>query len=210
MATPPVAVTWTYLQTPAFSRCSAGTTCTISGIAATTANSVLFVSAYGGTNSHLTGCTGGGGTWVTGSTSSFVAWDTTSASLMAIAYNITGTGGATSITCTFANSESAPIVEVSEWTRSTGVPTLDQLAATNLNTSSCTSTCSLSSFSGLTGAGDLLVQSLNDDTGIGNPSSPYVWDNQDVAIYALNSTQTAAPTIAQTSGVLQSLGIAFK
>lgn len=203
-------VSWTHVQSPAFARCAAGTTCT-SSLAATTANSVLVVTAYGvGTNSHLTGCTGGGGTWVTGTSSSFVAWDATTANLMAMAYNITGAGGATSVTCTFANSQSAPIVAVSEWTRSTGVPTLDQLAASNLNTSSCVGTCTLSSFSGLTGTSDLLVQSLNTGVGVANPSSPYVWDDQDVTIYALNSTQTTAPTLSQTGGSMQSLGVAFK
>jgi hypothetical protein len=125
-----------------------------------------------------------------------------------VAYNITGTGGATSITCNFSATLTSPELTVSEWTRSTGAPTLDALAATNINSTSCSGSCSLSSFPTLTGSSDLLVQVLNWGSA-SSPSAPYVFDSLGYSIYALNSTQTTAPTIGN-SGYMQSSGLAFK
>lgn len=200
------AATWSYVQTITPVSCSNGTTCSIAGTF--TANSVRVISAYAGNNVYLTGCTGGGGTWVTGSTANFALYNAT-AGMMAAAYNVGGTGGTATITCTYSGSATSPVVGMDEFTKSSGTASLDALSSTTVN-STCAGTCTLAAFSSLTGTSDLLVQIIDWGSGVGNPTAPYVWDSQQLDAYALGSRQTAAPTITQSGGGWQALAFAFK
>jgi hypothetical protein len=129
---------------------------------------------------------------------------------MAWAYNLGNSGGCISITVNLTSAESGSwSFNTIEFTRSTGTPTLDALASTNTNTSSCTS-CTGASFTSLSGASDLIVQVTNTGSGTSSPSSPYVWDTNQFASYALNSIQLTAPTWTQSSGGFQAFGVAFK
>lgn len=183
----------------------------------TTANSVLVFAIYtNGTDNvtissiALTGCTGSIGAWTGGTGTSYHANQSGSPGNMVWAYNITNGGGCTGFTVVVS---AAPVAgwgaNVDEWTRSTGSATLDALASTNTNSSSCT-TCTGSSFTSLSGTSDLIVQIVNTGSGAGSPSSPYSWDADSFAAYVLNSTVTTAPTWTQSSGGFQTFGVAFK
>jgi hypothetical protein len=210
---PAVLVSWSFVQSAGGGSCTSGsTTCTFA-LNPTTANSVLAAYFYSSTSLTissvaLTGC-GTTGTWIGGSGSSYQVFGTPSPGNMAWAYNITNGGGCTGATVTLSGTPGAWEAGTLEFTRSSGAPTLDALATTNTNTSSCTS-CTGSSFTSFTGTRDLLIQFVNDGSGTGSPSAPYIWDPDSVLAYALNSTQLTAPTWTQSSGGFQSLGAAFK
>lgn len=202
---------WSFVQsTPG--GCGAGPTCTFS-ITPTTANSVIVVPVYTGTNITMTSAALAGcatpGTFTGGSGSSYQVF-TAGLGGLAWGYILGNGGGCTDLLVTMSAADSGNIgPSILEFSRGGGTPVLDALASTNTNTSSCTS-CTGSSFTSLSGTRDLIVQPANTGSGTGSPSSPYAWDPNDIVAYVLNSTATAAPTWTQTSGGFQTFGVAFK
>jgi hypothetical protein len=198
-----------------YDRVDQGGTCTtatctygISGVPG--ASTVVMVFVYAPGNEYISSVTGCSATWITGSGSAYAAFNSAAGSA-AVAYALNAATACASVTVTLSAAPSGSWDSITnEYTYTgSGTATIDQLAATNTNTTSCSS-CSASGFTGLTGTSDLMVQLINDNTGVSAPSSPYVWDGGDVAIYALNITSGTAPTITQTAGPFQSLGFAFK
>jgi hypothetical protein len=155
------------------------------------------------------GCSGG--TWTGGSGTHYAVYNATYGGGIAWAYNLGNGGGCTSVTVTMTSAETSSgwTLAYDEWNRGGGSPTFDAFSSTNANTTSCTS-CSGSAFSGLTGTSDVLIQVIADGSSTGAPSTPYVWDTDEFIAYALNSTQTTAPTWTQSGGGFLSLGAAFK
>jgi hypothetical protein len=206
-------VTWNYVATNGQS-CSAGGSCSPAFSPVSTANSIVVVTAYvtngnSITSMSLNGCSSGGGASIGGSGTSYAGGNSVVGG-MAWIYNLGNSGGCTSINLNLASAEAGTwSAYISEFTRSTGTPTLDALASSNTNATACTS-CTGSAFSSLSGASDLLVQILDTGTGTGSPSPPYVWDALSIDAYALNSTHLPAPTWTQTSGGFLSFGVAFK
>jgi hypothetical protein len=187
-----------------------GASCTIT-IQPTNTNDVLVLVTYTPSNvtiSSISGC----GTWVTGTNSNFSAYNSVSGAENA-AYLPAATAACGSVTVTMSSAPSGTwdiVTDGFQVSPTSPIAAIDQLAATNTNSSSCTSTCTGSSFSGLTGTSDLIVQAVNDGSGASSPSSPYSWDSVQAFAYVLNSTATTAPTWTQTSGGFQTLGFAFK
>lgn len=204
---------WVFKQAADNFSCPTGTTCNVT-ISSTTSGSILVCAMLDGVNStnHITSCSGGGGTWTLCPTSSCVV---TNANLFPIdaAYNLAGTGGATTITVNVATSSSFFGAVVGEWDCTANCPAnaLDKIASSNTSTASC-GTCTLSSFTSPT-VGDLAVQLVSaDNTPLSSPSSPYVIDGSlGLFVYSLGITSGAAPTVTQSpSGALTSTGLTFK
>jgi hypothetical protein len=204
---------WSLLQGVA-QDCAAGSTCAIE-ITTTTANSVAVPSAYTADSNSissvsLSGCTGSAGTWTGGTGASYAAFNSSGAEGIAWAYNLGNGGGCTLVTITMTSAETAAwSASFDEFSRGGGTPAIDALASSNTNSSSCT-TCTGSSFTSLSGSSDLLLQVVADGSSTGSPSSPYLWDSNELTAYALNSTQTTAPTWTQSGGPFVSLGAAFR
>jgi hypothetical protein len=208
-----VGASWSLLQSPA-QECAAGATCAMT-ITSTTASSVGTAAAYlSDSNSissvSLSGCTGSAGTWTGGTGASYAAFNSSGAEGIAWAYNLGNGGGCTLVTITMTAAETSTwTIVYDEFSRGGGTPAIDALASSNTNSSSCT-TCTGSSFTSLSGSSDLLLQVVADGSSTGSPSSPYLWDSNELTAYALNSTQTTAPTWTQSGGPFVTLGAAFK
>jgi hypothetical protein len=205
---------WMYVQSQDGS-CS-GTTCTLT-MYPTSAGSVVVPSVINLTASNITISSGTvGGSAVTlcaaSGCNNYVSGSSRGADM---AYIIGAPAGSTAVSLTLSASCASCFPAVDEWKciAFCGTIALDQYASSNGGSSSCTN-CTGSSFTGLTGSSDLLVQ-LVSGAGTLTTSSlgllgPYQFDiNQDF-IYALNSTSTAAPTYVQSAGAFVSVGIAFK
>lgn len=209
----PVTASWSFVQSTG-GGCSVGPTCTFA-ITPTTANSVIIVPVYTATNLTMTsavlqGCSTPG-TFTGGSGSSYQAFGSPPGGT-AWGYILGNGGGCTDLLVTMSAADSGNIAPfLLEFSRGGGTPVLDALSTTssNLNTTSCT-TCTGSSFTSLSGTKDLIVQVTNTGSGTSSPSSPYVWDPNQFASYALNSIQLTAPTWTQSSGGFQTFGVAFK
>jgi hypothetical protein len=204
---------WALLQTGVITNCpTTGTTCT-AVVSSTTAGSVLVASLAQGTAANITlsSASGGGGTWVLCPTHSCNVFNSVGIGIDLV-YNISGTGGATSITATYSAVCAVCFVSVDEWqcTANCGTIALDQIAASSNNTS-CTS-CTASSFSGLTGTSDLLIQlAAIDNAQTDSTYLPYLPDANENLWYVLGSVATAAPVVSQTpTGYFVSSGVAFK
>jgi hypothetical protein len=104
---------------------------------------------------------------------------------------------------------------IGEWkcTANRGTIALDQIAATNPTTNTSCTSCTGSSFTGLAGKSDLLIQAVNEVNSWTAITSPYVldyWKNPNFA-YALGSLSAGAPTLKHSpAGGLITIGLAFK
>jgi DNA-binding winged helix-turn-helix (wHTH) protein len=211
VAAPP---TWAYVQSAYTGGCS-GTSCAVP-LVATTAGSVLVagtldLNAAGHT---ISSATGGGGTWALCPESGCLVTQSPQFSLD-MAYNITGTGGAKSVTVTLDSADSNWTAIVDEWkcTASCGTIALDQIVSKKYTSALCSTDCLGAGFTGLTGTSDLIVSLVDRTQEAGVPSSPYVYDTtagQWIA-YAPNITSGAAPTLPlKVVGVFAATGLAFK
>jgi hypothetical protein len=206
--------TWTYVQSAYTGGCS-GTTCAVP-LAATTAGSVLVagtldLNAAGYTISSVTG---GGGTWTLCPASGCLVTESPQFSLD-MAYNITGTGGATSVTVTLSSTDSSWTAIVDEWkcTANCGAIALDQIVSNKYTSTSCSTGCLGAGFRGLTGKSDLIVSLVDRTQAAGTPSSPYVYDTTAGLwiAYAPNITSGTAPTLPlKVAGPFAATGLAFK
>jgi hypothetical protein len=206
------APTWAYVDTAFNAACSsASASCTVTGLTPTTAGSVLVAflgSAANGVTS-IASASGGGGTWnLCASSGCYVS--NLSGSTLDAAYNITGTGGATSVTVTLgsvAGVSWVAVVDEFTCTANCGTNSLDALGAVSDSTTNCTS-CTGSSFTGIT-AGDLCVSGAFPGGTLSAVSSPYTFDSVGEA-YSLNTPRGTAPTWTQTSGHFSANGMCFK
>ena len=135
-------------------------TCNVT-VASTTSGSILVcgMADFANSTNHITSCSGGGGTWVLCPTLSCLVLNA-SLEPMDEAYNVTGTGGATTITINTFASSSAWAAVVGEWRCTANCPanSLDQIANSNTSTASC-GTCTLSGYASPS-VGDLAVQQV--------------------------------------------------
>jgi hypothetical protein len=205
---------WSYVQFGYNNGCASGTTCSV-GVSATTAGSVMVASIFDltGAGDTITSVTGGGGTWNTCTSAGCKA--TVGGFSLNTAYNITGTGGATSITVNINASNASWYAMVGEFkcTANCGTISLDAAASANYTNSSCTTLCSGTPFTGITGASDLIVNTVNRATAAGTPSSPYTYGTIPGMwmAYALNYNSGIAPTLPlTTAGPFGAIGLAFK
>lgn len=201
---------WTYVDTAVNASCAAGNSCVVTGLTSTQTNSVL-IAAYevsSGFAPNISAVSGGGGAWpLCPSTSCYESLG--GVGTIDQAYNVTGSGGATSVTVTLASATSQTwIAAVAEWhcTANCGTIALDQIA-TNVTSSSCAS-CTGASFSGLTGTSDICEQLAfnNGITGYGT----YTSDSTGAIPYLLNSVSGTAPTFTQPTGSFIASGMCFK
>jgi DNA-binding winged helix-turn-helix (wHTH) protein len=209
----PAGPTWIYVQNGFNNSCS-GTTCTVS-LSTTTAGSVLVAGMFDITAAGHTiaSASGGGGTWSLCASSGCAL--TQSAFSLDMAYNITGTGGATSVVTTLNSSSTNWGVDIDEWkcTANCGTIALDQIVGTKYTSASCSTGCLGAGFTGLTGTSDLIVDFVDRTTAAGTPSSPYVYDGNsgDWIAYALNIKSGTAPTLPlKVAGPFAATGLAFK
>lgn len=216
--------TWAFVQAADNFNCSASsTTCSVT-VSATTSGSILVAADYqpSGYNGHIASGSGGGGTWTLCASTGCLASATGDLGAMDLAYNITGTGGATSISLTVSSAPSVAWgLAIDEWkcTANCGAIALDQSSRT-ATSSSCSSSCTAASFTGLAGTSDLLIQGINVDNSPGTITSPYSLDSTRDFAYALGSVQLTAPTVCQSTtggscgtpsaGAFQATAIAFK
>jgi DNA-binding winged helix-turn-helix (wHTH) protein len=206
--------TWVYVQSAYTGSCS-GTTCAVP-LAATTAGSVLVVgtldlNAAGHTISSVTG---GGGTWTLCPASGCLVTQAPQFSLD-MAYNITGTGRAKSVTVTLNSTDSNWTAIVDEWkcTANCGTIALDQIVSSKYTSALCGTGCLGAGFTELTGTSDLIISLVDRTQAAGMPSSPYVYDTTAGLwiAYALNITSGTAPTLPlKVAGPFAATGLAFK
>jgi hypothetical protein len=215
------AQTWSFVNSSYnFSCTETATTCSITGITSTTADSVWIVALISNTTntsiSSVYGCASGstcssntgGGTWVTSLTGS--PWSESSSAYTALSYNVGNSGGNTVLTVTRnISTDVAWYIFEAEWKCSgCGTISLDQVG-TAYTSSSC-STCDGASFSSLATSKDLLLDIENIANTPSNVSSPYTISSDEVWFYALGSGQTSAPTFTQSpAGTAIVPGLAF-
>lgn len=211
---------WAFVQSAFDFSCASGTSCTISGLASTTAGSVMVVglAGTGGVSGvKFTSGSGGGGTWQLCASSG--CFQNAFGDSQDIIYNITGTGGATSVTISYNTTISA-VLALGEWkcTANCGTIAVDQLVTAPVQSASC-STCTAAAYTGLTGTSDLMVQLVGIANNPATPSAPYQLDSNLVWIYALNNSSGTAPTVCNSSsssscvadaGSFAATGLAFK
>ena len=204
--------TWVFVQAAINASCPAGTTCNVT-VASTTSGSILVcgMADFANSTNYITSCSGGGGTWVLCPTLSCLVLNAASGPID-VAYNVTGTGGATTITINIFASSSGWAAVVGEWRCTANCPanSLDQIANSNTSTASC-GTCTLSGYASPS-VGDLAVQQVLFSNEIASLSTPYVLDTSiGVFAYGLGISSGTAPTATQSpSGSLSSSGLTFK
>jgi hypothetical protein len=204
----PPAPTWVYVDDGTNFSCS-GTTCTITLGTATTAGSILVAGSidnnYPSTR-YLSSGTGAGGTWVNCSTcgaSIASLWNNS------LTYNLTGTGGSTSITMTLSSTSTSWDLFVAEFkcTANCTAITVDQLG-TPVSSTTCNNSCPGASFTGLTGSSDLIVNFTAFNGGSTSVSSPYNWSAAPVS-YALGSLVNPPTYVLSGNTDWIAMGIAF-
>jgi hypothetical protein len=212
LAVAPTGPTWTYVDTAVNASCPAGTTCTITGLTSTQTNSVL-IAGYeidSGFSANIVSATGGGGTWIV--CASLNCYKTLGGTgTVDQAYNLTGTGGATSVTITTSSSIGVGwIAAAAEFhcTANCGTIALDQIGI-NTSSASCAS-CTGASFTGLTGTSDICEQFTYTPSGLSGGGT-YTLDSSTGLPYLLNAASGTAPTFTQSSaGGFVSSGICFQ
>lgn len=201
-----VTPTWAFVQANENFSCATGTTCAVT-LSASTANSILLVGIIDNTvaGHTIASASGGAGTWnlcpASGCANTTGNWSFDNA------YNLTNTGGATSITVTINSSDSSWFLYVNEFkcTANCGTIALDKIATPA--TSTCTS-CTGASFSGLT-TGDLLIMNSDTSSTYSAISSPYTLFSS--LGYCLSACTGTAPTFTVSpSAVFAAIGISFK
>lgn len=207
--------TYTLLQEAFNFGCGVSTTCAVSMTSPTTANSILIAGYFGGSNTtnHISSGTGAGGTWALCAASACHNNASGGAEPLDLAYNLTGTGGSSSITMTISATDSVFegfVIAEFQCTSNCGTIAFDAVSSV-VNNASCT-TCTAGSFSSLTGTSDLLFQlvSNNVSTFTTPVSSPYVLDPSGNFIYAAGSVSLTAPTATNLSTAFSSSGLAIK
>ena len=207
---------WDFIQEATNDGCTlSSTTCTMAWNQPTTAGSFIMLAmgekGYTGTPTIASAwmCTANpctsdssGGTWVGGLSGS--PWTITGASpnhSVDLAYELTNSGGLTYITVTRTNTGAVSsfwgltAIEVKLMTG--GSVSLDGIGNPNGGSASCTS-CTGSSFSGLIGAHDALLQEGDIDNAPSAPSSPYFFNTNGQWLMALGYSTTSAPTFTQS------------
>jgi hypothetical protein len=206
--------TWTFVQSAYTGGCS-GTTCAVP-LAATTPGSVLVAGTLdlNAAEHTISSVTGGGGTWTLCPESGCLVTESPQFSLD-MAYNITGTGSAESVTVTLNSADSSWTAIVDEWkcTANCGTIALDQIVSSKYTSTSCSTGCLGAGFKGLTGKSDLIVSLVDRTQAAGTPSSPYVYDTTAGLwiAYAPNIKAGTAPTLPlEVAGPFAATGLAFK
>jgi hypothetical protein len=198
-ATPQSAVNpggWTFIQDSIATFCTSGSSCNITtgNMLPTTAGSVWIVRIKTGNNLTISSVTGGGGTWTI--CPNCHIFNGTNQNLDA-AYNLSGTGGTTSVTVNLSQASSGSFqVHFIELLPPPG-STASFDAAGTVNSPSCT-TCRAV---GLTLSGtDAVFQTYggNGTQGWNSWSSPYITDGAGYGV-GLNVNSGTAPTVAMTS-----------
>jgi hypothetical protein len=208
------AQTWTFLQDGVITSCNAGaSTCQMGGnnVLPTTAGSVMIVRIHTQNNITITSVSGGGGTWQLCPASSCHVFDSAFSDNQDLAYNLSGTGGASTIQVTVSSGASGFFGgNFMEFLPPAGAtPSFD--AAGTASSSTCTTCTGV----GLTlSATDLVVQVLSGTGASGANawhafSSPYVTDYASNGIN-LNATSGTAPTLTLPRAGADFSAIAFK
>lgn len=208
---------WTFLQDSQNDTCGGSTNTCADTLSATTAGSVLVAGMFASvlTTDPIASVSGGGGTWsLCAASGCQVLGPAAGSNTIDMAYNITGTGGATSITVTDTNSKiHAVAVDEFQCIARCGGIVLDKVASTQGSSASCTS-CTMPAFTALTGVSkpisDLFVV-MNNFANTLTPPSPFVEDANENFAYALNyGTGTAGTATQSPAGAFQTSGITFK
>lgn len=203
--------TWTFLHVAENTGCN-GTSCTVT-VPSTTAGSVQVVWAVGGGSSNtISSASGGGGSWTLCPSSGCHTYSSSGGGNLDGIYNVTGTGGATSIQVNISPSETWTVVYAeASCSGCSGSRALDTYGVTAGN-SSCGS-CTGVGLGTLTGNPDFGIQMLNYDNSLTIPS-PWTLESTDQwYLYATNLTSSndSAPSITQSpNGVFIASAMAFK
>lgn len=204
---------WTFVQDATNFACVANP-CPVTFTSPTTSGSVIIaaLSSVTGTDTitSVAFAASGGGTWVLCSSSGCKTSQTTLGAVD-LAYNITGTGGATVINITDAagNPTFVAAIEI-KCTANCGTIALDEIPSSFGNSASC-GTCTAAGFTSLTGTSDAIVQFMSYDNTLSAPSGGYILSPSAVFLYHLNSAVGTAPTITQSAaGNFVATGIAIK
>lgn len=210
--------TWVHVASNYITGCTT-TTCTVTGLTATTAGSVLIagmVDLTAGVHNILS-ASGGGGTWIPCPASGCVVTKSPQFTLD-MAYNITGTGGATSVTLTInsASTNWSAFVDEFKCTANCGSGrALDAPTSGTVTSAGCTA-CVGAGFTGLTGPSDLIIEQYDQSQTVLSVTAPYVREQMagsgpDWVAYELGASTGAAPTINfSVSSVFAGTGLAFK
>jgi hypothetical protein len=192
--------TWSLLHV-AQSSCtsSASQSITVPSTTAGTVQVIALGACSSAGSSTISSASGGGGSWVTCPSHGCAISGVGDLGTTDLIYNITGTGGATSISVTISTSENA-ILNYAEFKLTcTGCAAISNQQNSRTTSSSSCSTCTAASFTSLT-ANDLLVQAMNIDNYPTTPSGSYVVEpTYFTFLYNLNSSTLTAPTVCQSS-----------
>jgi hypothetical protein len=202
--------TWSFVQDATNFACTTNP-CTVTFSTATTAGSFIMVGLASATGTDtISTVSGGGGTWNLCSSSGCHVTNTNIGS-GDVAYNITGTGGATAIAITDAASNPAFVAAIEiKCTANCGTIALDAIPNSFGNSTSC-GTCTAAGFTGLTGISDAIAQMMNYNNTLSSPSGGYTLSPSGVFLYHVNSAVGTAPTATQTaSGNFLATGVAIK
>jgi len=200
---------WTFIQDSIATFCTSGQTCNITGgnMLQTTPGSIWIIRVKTGNNVTIASASGGGGTWT--HCPNCHIFNGSNQNLDAI-YNLSGTGGTTSVSVTLSAASSGSLqVHFIELLPPPGSTASFDIAGTATSTN-----CSVCAAVPLTlTATDAVFQTYggNGTQGWNSWSSPYITDGQGYGM-GLNVSSGTAPTVAMTNGTNGAIfmALAFK
>jgi hypothetical protein len=193
-----------------FACASGSASCSVT-VPSTTSGSYLFSTTLTGTANHfISSASGGGGSWVECPASGCRSHS--ASNYIDMAYNITGTGGATSISTTLDAAPGvswAAIIDEYRCLANCGTLTFDA-AGTPFVSASCTTACVGPTFSNLK-TDDFILAQAAIDNGFDTTAfrAPYTADTL-IGLQAVTSSGTAAVYTQTPAGATVAVGMAFK